>query len=86
MHHGIGNRHWNRDVEEPRDVLPPVGIHVILKRMLNVTHLGLSIQPGCGCHSGGSAHRRHGDPGPGSAPDGQEAGHREEVTDRGDVR
>lgn len=47
---------------------------------------GLLIQPGGGCHSGGSAHRRHGYAGPGSAADGQEAGHCEEVTDRGDVR
>lgn len=45
---------------------------------------GLLIQPGCGCHSRGSAHRRHGYAGPGSAADGQEACHREEVTHRGD--
>lgn len=47
---------------------------------------GLLIQPGCGCHSRGSAYRRHGYAGPGSAADGQEARHREEVTDRGDLR
>lgn len=47
---------------------------------------GLLIQPGCGCHSRGSAHCRHGDAGPGSAADGQEARHREEVTNRGDLR
>lgn len=47
---------------------------------------GLLIQPGCGCHSRGSAHRCHGDAGPGSAADGQETRHCEEVTNRGDLR
>lgn len=47
---------------------------------------GLSIQPGCGCHPRGSAHRCHRHAGPGRAADGQEAGHCEEAADRGDFR
>lgn len=68
-------------------LLIPVGIQIILKCILKVTDLcGLLIQPGCGRHSRGSAHRCHGYAGPGSAADGQEAGHCEEVTNCGDFR
>ena len=56
-----------------------------IKCVLKVTRLAFSIQPGCGRHPRGPAHRRHSYAGPGSAAHGPEASHCEEAADRGDL-
>lgn len=93
MCHGTGSREQNREGGGTTDklhrvnMLPtPGALHVIVKCVLEVIRLAFSIQPGRGRHSRGSAHRRHSYAGPGSAADGQEAGHCEEAADRGDFR